>query len=195
MYLQQNTLIMHSLAMAIGLAQGATTSISLAVTNATAAAWANRRVGMHRTVVATRLRHTVVATRLHHHPPLVGGMATSEAVTAAVCRQHLKAHQVCIMTKSLHGMRVVHITNPAGVFAPGDWTCTGCGNVNWARRGTCNMCNTPKPGTMDMTRDGAKGGFKEYDEAEIEEARRRRQENDDKEMYDEYGRLKKQFRR
>lgn len=82
-----------------------------------------------------------------------------------------------------------------GLFTPADWTCTGCGNVNWARRGTCNMCNTPKPGTMDMTRDGAKGGFREYDEAEIEEARRRRQENDEKEMYDEYGRLKKQFRR
>lgn len=49
---------------------------------------------------------------------------------------------------------------------------------------------------MDMNRDGAKGGFKEYDEEEIREARKRREqyENDDKEMYDEYGRLKKKYR-
>ncbi|EIE25454.1 hypothetical protein COCSUDRAFT_61671 [Coccomyxa subellipsoidea C-169] len=85
---------------------------------------------------------------------------------------------------------------PPGMFNEGDWTCSGCGNTNWARRSTCNMCNQPKPGTVDTNREGNAGGFKELDEAEIEEARRRRQqlENDDSEMYDEFGRIKKKFR-
>ena len=48
----------------------------------------------------------------------------------------------------------------AGMFKEGDWTCSGCGNTNWARRNTCNMCNTPKPGTVDTNREGHAGGFK-----------------------------------
>lgn len=46
------------------------------------------------------------------------------------------------------------------MFKEGDWTCSGCGNTNWARRNTCNMCNTPKPGTVDTNREGHAGGFK-----------------------------------
>ncbi len=55
---------------------------------------------------------------------------------------------------------------------------------NWARRNTCNVCNTPKPGTVDVNREGHGGGFKELDEEEVAEARRRREEfeNDDTEM-------------
>jgi RNA-binding protein FUS len=62
------------------------------------------------------------------------------------------------------------------MFAPGDWACSSCGNMNWERRNTCNLCGTAKPGTVDTRREGQGGGFKELDEAELEESRRRRQQ-------------------
>jgi hypothetical protein len=70
---------------------------------------------------------------------------------------------------------------PAALFAPDDWACPSCGNMNWARRSKCNMCQTSKPGTMDMRREGNAGGFKELDESELEAAKQRRkqfEEND-----------------
>ncbi|KAJ7386619.1 Zinc finger Ran-binding domain-containing protein 2 [Desmophyllum pertusum] len=30
-----------------------------------------------------------------------------------------------------------------GLFSAEDWMCSKCGNVNWARRGDCNMCGHP----------------------------------------------------
>lgn len=36
--------------------------------------------------------------------------------------------------------------------------------------------------------------LQELDEAELEEAKRRRQQNEDRDMYDEFGRLKKKYR-
>ena len=45
-----------------------------------------------------------------------------------------------------------------------DWTCLSCGNVNWARRVTCNKCNGPKPKsalTEGEERTGVGGGFNE----------------------------------
>ncbi|XWS34426.1 hypothetical protein CRYUN_Cryun21dG0037700 [Craigia yunnanensis] len=33
-----------------------------------------------------------------------------------------------------------------GLFGPNDWPCPMCGNVNWAKRAKCNICNTNKPG-------------------------------------------------
>ena len=33
-----------------------------------------------------------------------------------------------------------------GLFSADDWQCGRCGNVNWARRQQCNMCNAPKFG-------------------------------------------------
>lgn len=41
---------------------------------------------------------------------------------------------------------------------------SGCGNVNWCWRATCNKCNTAKPAslvTVDEVRDGRGGGFNE----------------------------------
>merc|ERR1711971_75347 len=31
-----------------------------------------------------------------------------------------------------------------GLFSAEDWQCAKCGNVNWARRSTCNVCNAQK---------------------------------------------------
>ncbi|MBA0706223.1 hypothetical protein Golax_018348, partial [Gossypium laxum] len=83
-----------------------------------------------------------------------------------------------------------------GLFGPNDWPCPMCGNINWAKRMKCNICNTNKPGHNEGgVRGGRAGGYKELDEEEIEETRRRRREaEDDGEMYDEFGNLKKKFR-
>eukprot|EP01023_Acetabularia_acetabulum_P010114 TRINITY_DN14608_c0_g1_i2.p1 TRINITY_DN14608_c0_g1~~TRINITY_DN14608_c0_g1_i2.p1 ORF type:complete len:288 (+),score=57.89 TRINITY_DN14608_c0_g1_i2:103-966(+) len=85
---------------------------------------------------------------------------------------------------------------PPGLFGPDDWACTSCGNVNWARRPKCNLCGAPKPGTVDQTRQGVGGGFKELDEKEIEEAKQRRKrfEEEDDDIYDDFGRVKKKHR-
>ncbi|KAI3447394.1 hypothetical protein Pfo_004059 [Paulownia fortunei] len=84
-----------------------------------------------------------------------------------------------------------------GLFGPNDWPCPMCGNINWAKRMKCNICNTNKPGQNEGgVRGGRGGGYKELDEEEIEETKRRRREaeEDDGEMYDEFGNLKKKFR-
>lgn len=72
-----------------------------------------------------------------------------------------------------------------------------CANINWAKRLKCNICNTNKPGVNEGgVRGGRAGGYKELDEEELEETKRRRREaeEDDGEMYDEFGNLKKKFR-
>lgn len=86
---------------------------------------------------------------------------------------------------------------PTGLFGPNDWPCPMCGNINWAKRTKCNICNTNKPGHNEGgARVGRGGGYKELDEEELEETKRRRREaeEDDGEMYDEFGNLKKKFR-
>ncbi|KAJ3394167.1 hypothetical protein HDU84_009487 [Entophlyctis sp. JEL0112] len=70
----------------------------------------------------------------------------------------------------------------------GDWTCTNCFNLNWAKRIACNQCNAPKPSLgVDMDREGRGGGFKERDDI-IEYKESRYQDDDD---YDDFGRKKK----
>eukprot|EP00094_Tigriopus_californicus_P000827 TCALIF_00800-PA protein Name:"Similar to ZRANB2 Zinc finger Ran-binding domain-containing protein 2 (Gallus gallus)" AED:0.18 eAED:0.18 QI:413/0.33/0.25/1/0.66/0.75/4/0/248 len=47
-----------------------------------------------------------------------------------------------------------------GLFSADDWQCGKCGNVNWARRSTCNVCNGPRVTEIEQ-RTGLGGGFNE----------------------------------
>jgi len=71
-----------------------------------------------------------------------------------------------------------------GLFSAEDWSCTKCGNINWSRRTTCNICNAPKHGDVEA-RTGYGGGFMDREEIEYNQ----RQDSD--EDYDEFGRKKK----
>jgi len=74
-----------------------------------------------------------------------------------------------------------------GLFSANDWQCSKCGNINWARRSTCNVCNAPKVGPEEQ-RTGYGGGFKENENVTYKE-----KEDSDGE-FDEFGRKKKKFR-
>ncbi|ELT88317.1 hypothetical protein CAPTEDRAFT_166480 [Capitella teleta] len=76
-----------------------------------------------------------------------------------------------------------------GLFSADDWQCKTCGNVNWARRSTCNMCNSPKVGKIEQ-RTGYGGGFMERDP--VVEYKRRSSDSEDE--FDEFGRKKKKYR-
>lgn len=71
-----------------------------------------------------------------------------------------------------------------GLFSADDWQCNKCGNVNWARRQQCNVCNAPKFGEVEE-RTGFGGGYNDRGVVEYKE----RVESDDE--YDEFGRRKK----
>ncbi|KAH9383618.1 hypothetical protein HPB48_025311 [Haemaphysalis longicornis] len=55
-----------------------------------------------------------------------------------------------------------------GLFSADDWQCGRCGNVNWARRQSCNMCNAPKFGEVEE-RTGLGGGYNERESVEYVE--------------------------
>ncbi|MFH4975549.1 hypothetical protein AB6A40_002258 [Gnathostoma spinigerum] len=70
-----------------------------------------------------------------------------------------------------------------GLFAAEDWSCTKCGNVNWARRTACNVCNAPKLGDLEV-RTGYGGGYMDRQNVEYIERK-------DDDEFDEFGRKKK----
>jgi len=70
-----------------------------------------------------------------------------------------------------------------GLFSAEDWQCGKCGNVNWARRSTCNVCNGPKF-SVEEERTGLGGGFNERGIVEYKEYH-----SDDE--FDDFGRRKK----
>lgn len=70
-----------------------------------------------------------------------------------------------------------------GLFSADDWQCNKCGNVNWARRQQCNVCNAPKFGDVEE-RTGFGGGYNDRGVVEYKE----HEESDDE--YDEFGRRK-----
>jgi len=74
-----------------------------------------------------------------------------------------------------------------GLFSADDWVCSKCGNVNWARRNMCNICNAPKLADLEV-RTGYGGGYMDREEVEYI------QRNDDEEEFDEFGRKKKRKR-
>ena len=71
-----------------------------------------------------------------------------------------------------------------GLFSAEDWQCAKCGNVNWARRSTCNVCNAQKFTDVEE-RTGLGGGFDERGVVEYKQ----RQDSDDE--FDDFGRRKK----
>jgi len=71
-----------------------------------------------------------------------------------------------------------------GLFSAEDWQCSKCGNVNWARRSTCNVCNAMKFTEVEE-RTGLGGGFNERGIVEYKE----HVSSDDE--YDDFGRRKK----
>lgn len=75
-----------------------------------------------------------------------------------------------------------------GLFSADDWQCNKCGNVNWARRQQCNVCNAPKFGEVEE-RTGFGGGYNDRGVVEYKE----RPDSDDE--YDEFGRKKKNKRK
>ncbi|KAF4528726.1 hypothetical protein B566_EDAN008993 [Ephemera danica] len=75
-----------------------------------------------------------------------------------------------------------------GLFSADDWQCNKCGNVNWARRHQCNVCNAPRYGEVEE-RTGYGGGYNDRGVVEYKE----RIDSDDE--WDEFGRKKKKQQR
>ncbi|KAK9496904.1 hypothetical protein O3M35_012884 [Rhynocoris fuscipes] len=77
-------------------------------------------------------------------------------------------------------------SRPAGLYSSLNWTCKRCGNINWPKRKSCNICGSKKD-TSPEIRTGACGGYNER--INIEYKRNRESDSDDE--YDKYGRKRK----
>ncbi|RWS17157.1 zinc finger Ran-binding domain-containing protein 2-like isoform X1 [Dinothrombium tinctorium] len=86
-----------------------------------------------------------------------------------------------------HEIGKVAAEKSRGLFSADDWQCNRCGNVNWARRQSCNMCNAPKFGDNEE-RTGLGGGYNDRETVEYIN----RSDSDDE--YDDFGRKKKKYR-
>ncbi|CAK5083947.1 unnamed protein product [Meloidogyne enterolobii] len=75
-----------------------------------------------------------------------------------------------------------------GLFAAEDWVCSKCGNVNWARRHMCNICNAPKLADLEV-RTGYGGGYMDREDVEYIER------DDADEEFDEFGRKKRRSKK
>lgn len=75
-----------------------------------------------------------------------------------------------------------------GLFSADDWQCNKCGNVNWARRQQCNVCNAPRFGDVEE-RTGLGGGYNDRGVVEY------KQRDDSDDEYDEFGRRRKKLRK
>ncbi|KAJ3118825.1 hypothetical protein HK098_005824 [Nowakowskiella sp. JEL0407] len=74
-----------------------------------------------------------------------------------------------------------------GLFSEKDWKCDLCGNINWAKRLSCNQCQMPKPGLgKDASREGFGGGYMDRVDVEYKSSR-----FEDDQEYDDFGRKKK----
>ncbi|KAG5869744.1 hypothetical protein JTB14_033375 [Gonioctena quinquepunctata] len=98
-----------------------------------------------------------------------------------------KAHSAAVAKKRKLGTEIgkAAAEKSKGLFSADDWQCNKCGNVNWARRQSCNVCNAPKFGDVEE-RTGFGGGYNDRGVVEYKE----REDSDDDE-YDEFGRRKK----
>uniref|UniRef100_A0A1I7XU15 Zinc finger Ran-binding domain-containing protein 2 n=1 Tax=Heterorhabditis bacteriophora TaxID=37862 RepID=A0A1I7XU15_HETBA len=118
-----------------------------------------------------------------------GEWACTDSKCARVNAEHRNTCEMCGKPKPRSKNRVGKeigkemADKSKGLFAAEDWVCSKCGNVNWARRKTCNVCNAPKLADLER-RTGYGGGYN--DRQDVEYVKR---DYDDE--FDEFGRKKK----
>ncbi|EDO36097.1 predicted protein, partial [Nematostella vectensis] len=114
--------------------------------------------------------------------PKCGNMNFARRSSCNRCGREKK----CVDTIKLSGVELGKqaASKSGGLFSAEDWICSKCGNVNWARRNSCNMCNNAKFSKVEA-RTGYGGGYNERGTVEYKP----KEESDDE--YDEFGRRKK----
>uniref|UniRef100_F1L2E3 Zinc finger Ran-binding domain-containing protein 2 n=1 Tax=Ascaris suum TaxID=6253 RepID=F1L2E3_ASCSU len=133
--------------------------------------------------------NVVTAAQTHRRALKDGEWACVDAKCAYINSDRRSACERCGKSKPRSKNRVGReigkdaAEKSKGLFAAEDWACTKCGNVNWARRTTCNICNAPKLGDLEV-RTGYGGGYMDRQNVEYIERK-------DDDEFDEFGRKKK----